>query len=239
MDFSHEELIETVERFVAGLVERAGVVAPVDALKLADEHLGIPIRVAEPAEDDGTGRRRPRARDAGHGITLTTDMSAEARQRAAADGVARFLLPEVCAKLGVPLGPETKPFAAHLRGLIAPRVLVPTKLLRAALKEHKYDLPALHATFRTTGMEAVALRLLDLDTVCVISVVDDGVVAVRRSNGSPVTKKLEAAEQECVEKVAQLELPHRARKGEWTAWGWPVPDRPFRRILVRAVRDDV
>jgi predicted transcriptional regulator len=236
MDFSHEELIETVERFVAGLIERAVVRPPVDALALAEEHLGIPVRVVPP---DPEGAGRARRRDAGHGITLTTDMSAEARQRAAADGVARLLLPEICAKLGVELGPDAKQFAAHLRGLVAPRVLVPTKLLRAALKEHKYDVPALHATFRTAGMEAVALRLLDLDTPCVISVVDDGVVAVRRANRFPVAKKLEAAEQECVEQVARLDLPHRARKGEWTAWGWPVPDRPFRRILIRSVRDDV
>lgn len=237
MDFSHEELIETVERFVAGLIERAVVRPPVDALAVAEEHLGIPVRVVNPdPEDDGRARRR---RDAGLGITLTSDMSAEARQRAAAEGVARFLLPEICAKLNVPLGPDTKQFAAHLRGLIAPRVLVPTKMLRAALKEHKYDVPSLHATFGTATMEAVALRLLDFDTPCVISVVDDGVVAVRRGNQFPVTKKLEDAEQECVEQVTRLELPHRARKGDWTAWGWPVPDRPFRRILVRSVRDDV
>ncbi len=237
MDFSHEELIETVERFVAGLIERAVIRPPVNALVLAEEHLGIPVRVVNPdPEDDGRARRR---RDAGLGITLTTDMSAEARQRAAADGAARFLLPEICAKLGVQLGPDTKQFAAHLRGLIAPRVLVPTKLLRVALKEHKYDVPALHATFATATMEAVALRLLDLDSPCAITVVDDGVVAVRRANRFAVTKKLEAAEEECVERVTALELPHRARKGEWTAWGWPVPDRPFRRILIRSVRDDV
>lgn len=237
MDFSHEELIETVERFVAGLIERAVLRPPVNALAIAEEHLGIPVRVVNPdPEDDGSARRR---REPGIGITLSSDMSAEARQRAAADGIARFLLPEICAKLNVQLGPDTKQFAAHLRGLVAPRVLVPTKLLRAALKEHKYDIPALHATFATATMEAVALRLLDLDSPCAITVVDDGVVAVRRANQFSVTKKLEAAEEECVERVTKLDLPHRARKGEWTAWAWPVPDRPFRRILIRSVRDDV
>jgi predicted transcriptional regulator len=237
MDFSHEELIETVERFVAGLIERAVIRPPVNALTVAEEHLGIPVRVVNPdPEGDGTNRRR---RDAGIGITLTTDMSAEARQRAAADGIARFLLPEICAKLNVQLGPDTKQFAAHLRGLVAPRILVPTKLLRAALKEHKYDIPALHATFATATMEAVALRLLDFDTPCAITVVDDGVVAVRRANQFAVSKKLEAAEQECVEQVTRLDEAHRARKGDWTAWAWPVPNRPFRRILIRSVRDDV
>lgn len=239
MDFSQEELLEAVERLVAGMLERAGVTAaPVDALALAERHLGIPVEWVEPAEEDDTGRRRARPR-AGSGIALTTDMSAEQRQRAAADGIARLLLPDIFHKLGVPLGSESKQFATHVRALVAARVLIPSRLLRAALRDCKFDVPALHAVFRTAGMEAVAARLLDLDTPCVIAIVDDDVVASRRSNFMQVGRKLEAAERECVEQVTALDLPHRARVGEWTAWGWPVPGRPFRRILLRAVRDDV
>lgn len=239
MDFSQEELLEAVERLVAGMLERAGVTAaPVDALALAERHLGIPVEWVEPAEEDDTGRRRARPR-AGSGIALTTDMSAEQRQRAAADGIARLLLPDIFHKLGVPLGSESKQFATHVRVLVAARVLIPSRLLRAALRDCKFDVPALHAVFRTAGMEAVAARLLDLDTPCVIAIVDDDVVASRRSNFMQVGRKLEAAERECVEQVTALDLPHRARVGEWTAWGWPVPGRPFRRILLRAVRDDV
>ncbi len=234
-----EELTDAIDRLVAGMLERAGVTAPpVNALALAEHHLGIPIEVVEPEEDEETGRRR-RPRGSGGGITLSTDMSAEQRQRAAADGIARLLLPDIYRKVGVPEGSETKQFAAHVRTLTAARVLIPNKLLRAALRDCKYDVPELHARFRTAGMEAVAARLLDLDDFCVIAVVDDGVVASRRCNRMPVSRKLEAAEQEVLERVTEQELPHRARVGEWTAWGWPVPNRPFRRILIRAVRDDV
>ena len=125
------------------------------------------------------------------------------------------------------------------RGLAVARILIPTRLLRAALRDHKYDVPALQAVFSTASMEAVAARLLDLDEPCVIAVVDDGVVASRRGNRMPASRKLEAAEQECLDRVMELDLPHRTRTGGWTAWGWPVPDRPFRRIILRAVPDDV
>jgi predicted transcriptional regulator len=239
MDFSHEELIETVERFVSGLLERAGVTSgPVDALAVAEHHLGIPIQWVEPDNDgdDGQARRR-RPRD--NGITLRTDMSEEQQQRAAAGGIANLLMPEMLRKLGVPLGAESKPLLATVRGLVVPRVLIPSKLLRAALRDCKYDVPALQAVFSTAGLEMTALRLLDLDAPCVIAVVDDGVVATRRGNRSPVSRKLERAEQECVDRVTELDLPHRARAGDWTAWGWPVPNRPFRRILLRAVPDEV
>ncbi|VTR92246.1 Uncharacterized protein OS=Planctomyces brasiliensis (strain ATCC 49424 / DSM 5305 / JCM 21570 / NBRC 103401 / IFAM 1448) GN=Plabr_2240 PE=4 SV=1 [Gemmata massiliana] len=240
MDFSQEELVETIDRLVAGLIERAGVTAgPVNALALAEHHLGIPVQFVEPAEEDESGRRRPRSRPAGNGITLTTDMSDEQRQRAAAGGIALLLMPEIFRKLSVPLGSESKQFQAHVRGLVVPRVLIPSRLFRAALRDCKYDVPALKQVFSTASMEMVAARLLDLDAPCVIAVVDDGVVASRRGNRAPAARKLEAAEQECVDRVTELDLPHRARVGEWTAWGWPVPDRPFRRILLRAVPDDV
>jgi hypothetical protein len=88
-------------------------------------------------------------------------------------------------------------------------------------------------------MEAIALRWLDLDEPCVVSVVDDGVVVTRRGNRSAVGKKLEPPEQACYDRVAALDLPHRVRADGWTVQGWPVPGRAFRRIVVRAVPDDV
>lgn len=240
MDFSQEELVETIDRLVAGLIERAGFTAgPVDALVLAEHHLGLPVQFVEPAEEDESGRRRPRARPAGSGITLTTDMSEEQQHRAAAGGIAQLLMPEIFHKLGVVVGAESKQFVTHVRGLVVPRVLIPRRLLRAALRDCKYDIPALKKVFTTASMEMIALRLLDLDQPCVIAVVDDGVVATRRGNQAPASRKLSDAEQECVTRVTELDLPHRARVGEWTAWGWPVPHRPFRRILLRAVPDDV
>lgn len=239
MDFSQDELLEAVERLVSGLLERAGVTEPpVNALRVAEEHLGIPVEVVEPAEEDENGRRRPRSRPNSGGITLTEDMSETARQKAAADGIARTILPDILRKLGVMPGSESKQFVAHVRGLVIPRVLIPTRLLRAALKEHKYDVPALGAEFATAPVEMVAMRLLDLDEPCVVSIVDDGVVAVRRGNRQAEPKRLEPAEQQCHDRVAELELPHRARLDGWTVQGWHIPDRPFRRIILRAVRDE-
>src|SRR5580692_7900944 len=76
MDFSQEELFEAVDRLVNGLLERAGVIKPpVSALEIAENHLGIPIEVVEPVEEDERGRRRPRTRPTGSGIVLSPDMT--------------------------------------------------------------------------------------------------------------------------------------------------------------------
>ncbi|HYH63960.1 MAG TPA: hypothetical protein VD866_04610 [Urbifossiella sp.] len=238
MDFSQDELFDACDRLVHGLLDRAGVVQPpVDALRLAEDHLGIPVEVVEPEPDDPDGR--PRRRRPSAGIVLNPRMTAEQRQAAAAQGIAWHLLPDLLRKIDIVPGSESRQAATHLRGLLAARVLVPTRLLKSALREHKYDVPALHGAFRTARMEAVALRLLDLDSPCVIAVVDDGVVAVRRGNGAPTDRRLTAAEQQCHDRVAQLELPERVRADGWTADGWPVPNRPFRRVLLRAVPDEL
>jgi predicted transcriptional regulator len=240
MDFSQEELLDAIDRLVGGLLERAGVVRPpVNALEIAENHLGIPVEVVEPAEEDERGRRRPRSRPAGAGIVLSEDMSEEQRQKVAADGIARALLPHVLRKLDVVPGTENKQFAAHVRGLLAARLLIPSRLLRVALKECRYDVLALKGAFSTATTEAVALRLLDLDEPCVIAIVDDGVVSVRRGNRTAASRKLEPAEQTCLDRVMELDLPHRVRAGEWTVHGWPVSGRSFRRIILRAVPDEL
>lgn len=241
MEFSQEELVEAIDRLVNGLLERAGVTQPpVDALDLAENHLGIPVTVVDPVEEDDRGRRRPRAaRPAGGGIVVSPDISEEQRQKAAAEGIARDLIPEVLRKLGMVPGSESKQFTAHLRGLIVPRVLIPNKLLRPALKSCRYDIAALHRVFPTSTFEMVALRLLDLEETCVIAVVDDGVVSLRRGNRFAVSKKLEPAEQACLDRVMELDSPQRLRLKEWLVEGWPVRNRPFRRIILRAVPDDV
>lgn len=239
MDFSQEDVFDACDRLIAGLLERAGVTEPpVDALRIAEDHLGIPVEWVEPEEDE-RGRPRPAARRPASGIVLNSSMTAEQRQFAAATGIARTLVPDLLRKLDVEPGTESKQAAAHLRGLLVARLLVPTRLLRSALRQCKYDVPALKAVFATASFETVAHRLLDLDGPCVIAIVDDGVVASRRGNAAPVTRKLSAAEQVCVDRVMEQDLPHQERAEGWTAQGWPVPNRPFRRVVLRAVPDDV
>ena len=239
MDFSQEDLIDAVERLVAGLLERAGVAEPpVDALRIAEDHLGIPVTVAEPEEDE-RGRPRVSSRRQSSSIVLSPHATEEQRHASAAQGIARALLPDLLRKFGMEADAENKQATAFIRGLIAARLLVPTKLLRSALRTCKYDVPSLKQVFRTASFEAIAHRFLDLDDPCVIAIVDDGVVASRRGNTASVSKKLTPAEQACLACVLERDLPDKLRLDGWTVQGWPVPGRPFQRVLLRAVPDDV
>ena len=85
----------------------------------------------------------------------------------------------------------------------------------------------------------MALRLLDLDDPCVIAIVDDGTVSVRRSNQNQVGKKLTSAEERCLVKVSEERDPQKVRYDGWTSQGWPIPNGPFNRIILRSVADDL
>ncbi len=241
MDFTQEDLIDAVDRLLAGLLERAGVEEPpVDCLGIAADHLGIPVDYAEPEEDErGRPVRGRTKRPAGGGIVLAHDMTDEQQQEAAALGIARSLIDDVLRKIGVPPGSENKALATHVRSLLVHRLLVPTRLLRAELRACGFDVLALKERFRTATVEVVAQRLLDLDDPCVIAIADDGVVALRKGNRFPATRKLTAAEQACLDRVMKFDRPERVRQDEWTVHGWPVPDRPFRRVILRGVPDDL
>jgi len=239
MDFTQEELVEAVERLVAGLLERAGAAEPpVDALRIAEHHLGIPVTEEEPEEDE-RGRPRAGSRRRSEGIVFSPHASEEQRHTLAAQGIARALLPDMLRKFGIEPGTENKQSAALIRSLISGRLLVPTRQLRSALRTCKYDLAALKKVFRTASLETIAHRLLDLDDPCVIAVVDDGVVSSRRGNAAAVSKKLTPAEQKCLDRVREQDLPDVQRLEGWSVQGWPVPNRPFQRVILRAVPDDV
>ncbi len=112
-------------------------------------------------------------------------------------------------------------------------------MFRAAQRECQRDLLALQERFSTASAEMIALRWLDLDEPAVISFVDDGVVSLRRSNCGVSGKNLLPVEQQCYERVALLERPHRLRQQGWTVRGWPLPERLVPRIVLHSTPDDV
>jgi hypothetical protein len=241
-EYSQEDLLDAIDRAVRDRLERAGVQGPpVDALHLAEAVCGFRIEYAEP-EDERAGRfgPRPARRPGPNTLRLRTDQSDESQQAVAARAVAKHLVPAILAKLGVVPGTENKQAVSQLVGLIVPRLLLPTRWFAADARKADYDLLALKDRYPSAGFETLAMRLLDAcDEPCVVAVIDDGLVAARRANRFPATRKLTAAEQACADRVAETEAPARARANGWTAWGWPTPGIPFRRIIVRAVPDEI
>src|SRR5262245_31890884 len=148
------------------------------------DQFDVEIRYAEDEEEVETGRFGPRAprRRGGNVLTLREDQSPESQHAMAARLVARQLLPPVLTKLGIAPGTENKSAQNHLLGVIVPRFLLPTRWFEPDSRKAGYDLAVVKGRYATAHMETIALRWLDLDEPCVISITDDGSVSTRRSN---------------------------------------------------------
>lgn len=242
MDFSQEDLFDTIDAAVRRLLDRAGWTGPaVDALELAQTVYRIPIEMAEP--DDEQPRRYgdpPRRRPNPNAIILKFEQSEETHQALAGRAIAKQLLPEIFSKLGIVPGTHHRSAEKQMIQLILSRLLLPTRTFGPEARKTGFDLFALKELFPTASFEMLAWRLLDADDeASVVAIVDDGSVTARRGNRFPVTKQLTEAEDECLQRVASTKDPARVRRNEWTAWGWPVSGIPFRRIVLRAVPDGI
>lgn len=229
-DLSREEVTEAVDAIVEGLLEAAGVHAPpVNALKLARDHLGIQVVIEE-----GAKRSARRVRDEVR-LVLDPGMGEEARQWLAAQAIGSHFKPELLRRLDL-AGEAARGMMGESAGsLFGPRVLAPTVWFAREASNLGYDLPALKEKFSTAKMEVLAWRLLDLDEPCIITLVENGSVQRRRSNARQVNKSLSPAEKQCQEYVHAYSRPHVVSEDGWTVQGWPLHEVDWKRELLRSV----
>jgi hypothetical protein len=222
-DLSREEVIAVIDRTVAELLELAGVQGPpVDALALAQRHLGLTVSFDR-------GRRQRESRP---------EPSEEQRQWIAAHAIGEHLKPSLLRSLGVePPQSQSLP-GESLANLFATHLLVPGGWFAADAPAADHDLLRLKERYRTAGHELLALRLLDLPEPCVITVVDNDHVRRRRSNAWRVRRELSAAERACQRYVTHHCRPKVVRAGGWTVQGWPVPLADGRRTILRSVVEE-
>ena len=164
-DVSADELFDAIDRLVTALLTRHGVTAPpVDVVALAVRAFGY--NVVEEEEDDEPRRYgdRPKPKPRGRVLAFQPTHSETARNSLAARACAKELIPELLPKLGVAPGTENKGAQGQLVGLIAPRLVLPTRWFATAARKANSDLVRLHdETFPTVAYEWLSLRLLDLD----------------------------------------------------------------------------
>ncbi len=240
-DFSAEELFDAVDRAVVALLQRHGFTEPpVDALRLVQEAFGYSIQWEELDEDEPREYGdRPKPKPRGRELIFKPGHSVTAQCSLAARACAKELVPGILSKLGIVPGTENKSAQGQLVGLIAPRLLLPSRWFDSACRKASGDVLKLREIFEPCAYEWIALRQLDFEEPCLIAIVDDGTVTTRKSNFVAATKKLTVAEEICAAKVQETEEPQTVRRDDWTARGWPIPGGPFNRIILRSTADDV
>jgi Zn-dependent peptidase ImmA (M78 family) len=231
-DLPREDVVAVVDRLVEDLLTGAGVEGPpVDAIALAQRHLGMIVCL------DRRQRQRGRAqRAAGRPqIFLRPEPSEERHQWTVAHEIGEHFKAALLQRLGLEPERTGAMSGESLANLFAHRLLVPTRWYAADAPAHGYDILELKKRYSTSSHEVLALRLIDLPEPCIITIIDNDHIHRRRSNAWRVRKKLEPAEQQCQQKVSRTGLPQVVRAGGWTVQGWPVHQEDWKREVLRSV----
>jgi len=234
-NLEREEVTAAVDRLVEKVLGKARIEGPpVDAISLAQEHLGITICL-----DRGQPHRGRAQRSAGQRVIyLRPEPTPERHQWTVAHEIGEHFKSTLLESLQA--SPEQTPVMAgeSLANLFAYRLLVPACWFAVDAPVAGYDLLQLKKRYRTSSHEVIAWRFLDLPQPCIVTIVGNDHIHRRRSNAWPVRRRLEPAEQECQRYVNHYSRQRVIREGGWTVQGWPVHQADWKREILRSVVDD-
>lgn len=234
-DVVHEDVVGILDQMIDELLQAAGVEEPpVDAIRLAQAHLGMSICL------DRSQKQRGRAQRAGgqRQIYLRPEPSEERHQWTVAHEIGEHLKPMLLQRLEI-APQETRPMMGEsLANLFAYRLLVPSLWWVDDAPAFEYDILDLKNRYKTASHEVLALRLLDLPSPCVVTIVDNEHISRRRSNAWQVRRRLEPPEEECQRYVHHYSRPRRVQRDGWTVHGWPVHQADWKREILRSVVEE-
>jgi hypothetical protein len=233
-DLSREEVVAVVDRAVEDLLGAAGLEGPpVDAIALAQRHLGMQVCLDRRQPQRGRAQRSAGRRQ----IFLRPEPTEERHQWTVAHEIGEHCKASLLPRLGIEPGQARAMAGESLANLFAYRLLVPTCWFAADAPGCNYDVLDLKQLYRTASHEVIAWRFLDLPAPCIVTVVDNDHLHRRRSNAWPVRRHLEPPEQQCQRYVHYYSRPRVVREAGWTVQGWPVHQADWKREILRSVVD--
>jgi Zn-dependent peptidase ImmA (M78 family) len=234
-DLTREDVTQTIDRMVAELLESAGVEEPpVDAIQLAQRHLGMVVCLDRRQQQRGRAQRAAGRKQ----IFLRPEPTEERHQWTVAHEIGEHLKTDLLRRLGIAPEQTRAMTGESLANLFAHHLLVPSAWLSLDAPACDYDVLALKKRYRTASHEVLALRFLDLTAPCIITVVDNDHISRRRSNSWRVRRELQPVEQRCQQFVHTSGRPRVMRGNGWTVQGWPVHQLEWKREILRSVIDD-
>jgi Zn-dependent peptidase ImmA (M78 family) len=229
-----QDITDVIDRVIEQLLDAAGCTSPpVDAIALAQRHLGMVVCQNRRQEQRGKAQRSAGLKQ----IVLRPEPTEERHQWTVAHEIGEYHKAVLLERLGI--APErTAPLAGEsLANLFAYRLLLPSCWFAADARRCRFDLAELKQRYGTASHEVIAWRLLDLSEPCIITVIDNDHVSKRRSNAWPANRLLSPAEDECRRYVNSYSRPYFFRKENWTVQGWPIHQTDWKREILRSVID--
>ncbi len=234
-DLPREEVVETVDRLVAELLQRGGIAEPpVDAIALAQQALGMVICLDKRQPQRGRAQRNSGKPQ----IYLRPEPTEERHQWTVAHEIGEHMKCTLLERLG--LQPEqTRAMSGEsLANLFAYRLLLPSCWFADDAVSLNYHVLKLKRRYRTSSHEVIAVRLLDLPDPCVMTIIDNDVVTKRRSSGPRISRKLTEPESKCQRYVHERGRSRRVVEDGWTVCGYPVHKQGWKREILRSTFEE-
>lgn len=234
-DLSRDEVVTAVDRMVDELLDRAGIIEPpVDAIALAQKHLGMLVCLDREQPQRGRAQRSGGKAQ----IFLRPEPTEERHQWTVAHEIGEHFKPVLLERLGVEPSQFRAMAGESLANLFAYHLLVPSRWFANDVRELDYDLLALKQRYRTSSHEVIAWRYLDMPAPSIVTIVDNDKVSRRKSNAPwPIRRHLEPAEAKCQRQVHASGRPKTVCTTGWIVRGWPVHQNDWKREILRSVMD--
>jgi Zn-dependent peptidase ImmA (M78 family) len=231
-DMPREDVVATIDRMVEELLRAANIQQPpVDAIALAQGHLGMVICLDKRQAQRGRAQRAAGKKQ----IYLRPEPREERHQWTVAHEIGEHIKSDLLIRLGMEPGQTHAMAGESLANLFAYHLLVPTCWFAEDAPDLSYDLLALKEKYATSSHEVLAWRFLDLPDPCIVTILDNDALTRRRSNAWPTKRKLELAEEKCQSYVHQYGRARRVQENGWTVLGWPVHQSDWKREILRSV----
>ena len=159
-ELPREDVTRMIDRMVEELLDAARIAAPpVDAIALAQRHLGMVVCLDRGQEQRGRAQRAAGRRQ----IYLRPEPTEERHQWTVAHEIGEHLKADLLRRLGVEPTRTHAMAGESLANLFAYRLLVPTLWFADDATALDHDVPELKRRYRTASHEVIAWRFLDLD----------------------------------------------------------------------------
>jgi Zn-dependent peptidase ImmA (M78 family) len=235
-EMPRDEVLTIIDQVVEEILTAARIVEPpVDAIALAQGHLGMVVCLDRKQPQRGRAQRASGQRH----IVLRPEPTEERHQWTVAHEIGEHLKSSLLQRLESAPADTGALAGESLANLFAYRLLVPSCWFNGDAREAGYDLPRLKTRYRTASHEVIAWRFLDLPEPSIITIFDnEHVHRRRRSNAFRVTRTLEPIERRCQEYVHYYSRPQVLRESAWTVHGWPIHQADWKREILRSVVDE-
>jgi Zn-dependent peptidase ImmA (M78 family) len=235
-DIPREDVVAAIDAMVTELLEKAGVTAPpVDAIALAQKHLGMIVALDRRQQQRGRAQRAGRRPQ----IFLRPEPTEERHQWTVAHEIGEHLKPDLLRRLKIAPEQAKAMTGESLANLFSSRLLVPQCWFAKEAPAADYDVPELKRRYGTASHEVIALRLLDLPEPCVVTIIDNDHIHRRKSSGPRIkATELSPAEEKCRKYVNKHSKPRAVREGGWSVQGWPVHQTEWKREILRATVEE-